>query len=390
MSLRGTLRSPRERPHLPHATGSDFESIRKEVNADLAVGATTVVVTGARRSGKTPFCEIVARFADPRSFPLVIATAPDNFDALAADVLRRCGVLHDIGQSNQQLSHETLVAVLERLLTSISSLQGKVVLIFDDAHQLKAQLVEQVQQLTVFRPKGRGVLQVLLVGEPSLIDLLGADSLRNSRLFISRRHQLPLVAPTATNGAEASQRVRRALPNLWLASTVSAALAIVALTVTWVSHYDVVPPAKAANVFEQRTPAGYIPSAIPSATVDGLASRQSTDPPGQADNRHVPAARVPPKPTAAVVQPVPLADVLRQAAALSKEPNVKALVRLREEVAARVTQSTGIAERDAIAQVIKALDRTLDEARQRQLEVDGQRLAGKDEVRSGTELRSSR
>lgn len=326
-------------------------------------GELIVAVTGAPRSDTIAFCECVSRNSALQSFPFVIAIPPNDFDGLATDLLRQCGLL---GPANRQLTHGSLLAVLERFLTSISSLQAQLLLIFDDAHQLGAQLIEQILQLTTFRREGRAALQVLFVGDPSLIEMLDADDLRQSERYSVKRYELDSIAVAATNTTVTPQPADRFVSVRRLAVAASAALVTVALTITWAVRDDVVPSASAANVLETGASVGYMSPAIS------------------------PPSRALPIPPAEDLQRVALADILTVGTTLAEKPDVRSLVKLRDDIAGRAAQATGAAEREAIETVLRALEGKVDEARRFQLEIDRRRLAGDAGDRSESDAQWSR
>jgi hypothetical protein len=77
------------------------------------------------------------------------------------------------------------------------------------------------------------------------------------------------------------------------------------------------------------------------------------------------------------VRDVPLDEVLRRATAFARQSNVKALQQLRDQIVQRRTAAAGTADVDAFTSALDQLDRDLDEARRRQLELDGRQLGAK-------------
>jgi hypothetical protein len=361
---------------------ADLASISRRVGADVSCGATFVVVTGAPAAGRTRLCELVVKHAGPRSFPLVIETPPDDFDALVVDMLQRFGFLGNAGRNNRSLSHDDLVAVLRRFLQSMSSLNGRVLLLFDEAHQLKPQLIEQLHALTTFQPEGHAVLQAVLVGEPPLIEMLRADDLRDIEPTISRRYHLQSFEPPRSNRRVDARYAASVVSRWWFAVAATPALIILAFTGSWAIRHDIVFSAKPANDLGNRAISGYLspeiaspatgtrPTSVTSVTIDHRAVLGGSATPEPADRSREQATRE---------------EILSRAAAFATEPDVKALVKLRDEVANRAPHSTDDTESEAMASTLKSLDRRLEEAQRLQLEIDGRRLTGADGRRAATD-----
>jgi hypothetical protein len=92
-----------------------------------------------------------------------------------------------------------------------------------------------------------------------------------------------------------------------------------------------------------------------------------------------------PKPVDRSSAQVALDEILGRAATFAAKPDVKALVKLRDEIANRAAHSTDDTESEAMASTLKSLDRRLEEAQRLQLEIDGRRLAGDGGRRAATD-----
>jgi general secretion pathway protein A len=73
----------------------------------------------------------------------------------------------------------------------------------------------------------------------------------------------------------------------------------------------------------------------------------------------------------------PIDDVLRRASELARQPNVRALQQIRDQIARRQDAATGATEAAALKSTLDQLDRYLDEARRRQLVEDGRQLGAR-------------
>ena len=93
-----------------------------------------------------------------------------------------------------------------------------------------------------------------------------------------------------------------------------------------------------------------------------------------------PASPVQDRKIETLVRPSPQVSpesIIGQAEIARAQPDVKALMKLREQVAAQEKQSLD-RDKKEIASTLRTLDRYLEEARRRQLEIDGRRLAAQE------------
>ena len=303
------------------ARDRSLAAIRARVADDLQNGHQLIVVTGAPGTGKTMLCQLIGMNAGPRTFPYLVQTPALDIDRVLTDLAERIGVL-PAGSQNVGLNHSTLAAVWQRFIESLPPLGARAILIFDDAHRLDPLLIEQIYSLTT-SPSGRQALRVVFVGEPGLDGTLRADNLQ-SLGPIARRYQLtPVAKPKAIRWG--------------YAAAVTPPLATIALTAWWTIHHDVSSVVKPAIAVQDKK-------------IETLAR---------------------PSPQ------VSLDPILRQAEMARAQPDVKALMKLREQVAAQEKQSLD-RDKKQIASTLLTLDRYLDEARRRQLEIDGRRLAAQE------------
>jgi hypothetical protein len=196
--------------------------------------------------------------------------------------------------------------------------------------------------------------------------MLDADDLRHSERYIVKRYELDPIAVAATNATVTLQPAHWFVSARRLAVSASAALATVGLTITWAVRHDVVPSASMANVLKARASVGYMSPAIS------------------------PPSRALPRPPTGNLQRVALADILSVGTTLAEKPDVRSLVKLRDDIAGRAAQATGAAEREAIETVLRALESKVDDARRFQLEIDRRRLAGDAADRSESDAQRSR
>jgi hypothetical protein len=289
---------------------------------DLLSGHQLIVVTGAPGTGKTALCQLIGMNTGPRTFPFVVRIPPIDADSVLADLVERIGVLPAGGQ-RRDLTRSTLLTVWQRFIDSLPPLGARAILIFDEAHRLDPLLIEQIYSLTT-TASGRDALQIVFVGEPVLDDILRADNLQGLDGPIARRYQLtPVAKPKAIRWG--------------YAVALMPPLVTIVLTGWWSIHHDIFSVVKPEIAFQDKK-----------------------------------------------IEMLSLEAVLRQAETARAQPDVRALTKLRDQVAARATQLLD-GDRQEIASTLRTLDRFLDEARRLQLEVDGRRLAAREGLPAPTD-----
>jgi general secretion pathway protein A len=516
---------------------ASYQAALQEIAYALPRREPIIVVTGAIGTGKTTLCRIIAERRGPRTVVATISTPPDNVDDLLRQILDGFGLLTDNTSEAVQASHYGLIRTLQQFLTSLVSLNAQAIILFDEAQQLRPDMLEQIRLLSNFDTDNRKLLQIIFVGQPELDDLLAREDLQQMNQRISRRHRLgPLqpaevsayvekrltVARAAQSNGERPQFTAsamraiatlsggiprvintlcdRSLENAWTDQTHTidtatvvraaralnmdvplpvrvrvkrsyvqigaAAVLVLGAVLLWTVRDSAFSrfarrPAAQPDAVQKTAPAVPTPpepvaaaSAPPATTTPAgpdrflivvssfrtqeRAAQVASDIVGlglpafvrnasdwqqvvvgpyvsreaavaaqrrlvdvQFDNTTIsqagtlvaappPTPVVRPPPAAAIRPPgapaksvsddikdLPLDEVLRRASELARQPNVRALQQIREQVVKRQEAASGAAELASYKSAIDQLDRDLDEARRRQLEEDARRLGAK-------------
>jgi general secretion pathway protein A len=107
-----------------------------------------------------------------------------------------CG---DLGVKISRRSKGQYIAHLYQALLDYYAKGLSVVLIIDEAHRLRPELLEEVRLLTNLEtPKGK-LLQVILVGQPELNETLGRHEFRQLKQRISLRYHLRVLTKAETS-----------------------------------------------------------------------------------------------------------------------------------------------------------------------------------------------
>src|SRR2546425_1145217 len=136
-----------------------------------------VHLTGEAGNGKTTVCRLLLNRLSPGVDVALILNPVLTPGELLAAVCDELGVKHE----GQESSWTKLVEALYRHLLVTHGGGRRTVVIVDEAQNLGVGAFEQVRLLTKLEADGQKLLQVILIGQPELIEMLGRTEL----------HQLP-------------------------------------------------------------------------------------------------------------------------------------------------------------------------------------------------------
>jgi general secretion pathway protein A len=170
---------------------------------DLLVGLRRreglLLLTGETGTGKTTLCRAVIETLGHRTFSALVL----NPYMAGAEVLRV--ILRDFGLvSREEIRRGSLARAdvphlldtLEGFLRSLVPLDARAVVIVDEAQSLSPEALDQVRMLGAYEEDGQHLLQIVLCGQPGLLNTLRTDPLRALNERITRRAGLnPLLAP---------------------------------------------------------------------------------------------------------------------------------------------------------------------------------------------------
>lgn len=152
-----------------------------------------LLLTGDTGTGKTTLCRAVIDALGQRAFSAlilnpymtdaeVLRTIVRDFGLVTRDDIRKGAFEHaDVPQ---------LLDTLEAFLRSLVPLNSYAVVIIDEAQSLSPKVLDQIRVLGSMELDGKRLLQIVLVGQPALIETLRADSMRALADRISRRTAL--------------------------------------------------------------------------------------------------------------------------------------------------------------------------------------------------------
>lgn len=144
-------------------------------------------ITGEIGTGKTTLCKALLNSLDQGTKSALIL----NPELSKLQMLK--AVLQDLGISFKKASGVSLIAKLNEFLIQQLSYGNNVILIIDEAQNLRTSLLEQIRLLSNLETEKEKLLQIVLVGQPELRNKLKSPRLMQLRQRISvRYHILPL------------------------------------------------------------------------------------------------------------------------------------------------------------------------------------------------------
>jgi len=151
-----------------------------------------IVVTGEIGTGKTTLCRTLLNRLDQNTKTAFILNP--YFSELQLLQL----IVKDLGIQTKQKNKLALVDALNEFLLEETVQNHNVIVIIDEAQNLKARQLEQIRLLSNLETEKEKLLQLILVGQPELIEKLKLSSLRQLTQRVSVRfHILPLEKPEA-------------------------------------------------------------------------------------------------------------------------------------------------------------------------------------------------
>jgi general secretion pathway protein A len=162
-----------------------------------------LLLTGDSGTGKTTLCRTVLQTLGERTFSALIL----NPYMSGAEVLRI--VLRDFGLvSHEDLRRGALATAdvpqlldtLEGFLQSLVPLGSYAVIIMDEAQSLSPAVLDQIRLLTALEHNQQRLVQVVLCGQPGLLQTIKAEPLHALNERITRRVDLAPLPPADISG----------------------------------------------------------------------------------------------------------------------------------------------------------------------------------------------
>ncbi|EKE75963.1 ExeA family protein [Gallaecimonas xiamenensis] len=167
----------------------------KEALAHLLYGIRNdngfILLTGEVGTGKTTVCRCLLEQLGPQTdLAFVLNPTYSVLELLAAI----CDELHVPYPAQDRWLKTYIDALNEHLLRS-HALGRHTVLIIDEAQNLSGEVLEQLRLLTNLETNERKLLQIILLGQPELLDILARPELRQLSQRITARFHLGPLGP---------------------------------------------------------------------------------------------------------------------------------------------------------------------------------------------------
>ena len=179
-------------PHFLYLSESHEEAIRQLLDAARR-NEGVIVLTGDVGTGKTTIARALLTRLDKTSFASLVLNPFLSVDELLREVLLDFGVIsRDDIRSGRAVSasRHDLTSTLHDFLLSLHAIGAHGVLIIDEAQHLPPEVLEQIRVISTVETNTTHLLQVVLIGQPALLDALAHDGLRQLDSRVSVRATL--------------------------------------------------------------------------------------------------------------------------------------------------------------------------------------------------------
>jgi general secretion pathway protein A len=150
-----------------------------------------IVLVGEVGCGKTTICRRFLSELDPARFDTALILNPR-----VSETQMLKAILTDLGETKLARSQVDLVAQMNRVLLERIDRGRDIVLIIDEAQNLKVEVLEQIRLLSNLETDKQKLLQIVLLGQPELKAVLAREDLRQLRQRILVHYELHPLSHT--------------------------------------------------------------------------------------------------------------------------------------------------------------------------------------------------
>jgi len=179
-------------PHFLYLSESHEDAIHQLLDAARRNEGVTVL-TGDVGTGKTTIARALLTRLDKTSFASLVLNPFLSVDELLRELLLDFGLVsRDDIRSGRAVSasRHDLTSTLHDFLLSLHPIGAHGVLIIDEAQHLTADVLEQIRVISTVETNTANLLQVILIGQPALLDALAQDHQRQLDSRVSVRASL--------------------------------------------------------------------------------------------------------------------------------------------------------------------------------------------------------
>jgi general secretion pathway protein A len=158
-----------------------------------------LLLTGETGTGKTTLCRAVLESLGARTFSAMILNPYMSGAEVFRIVLRDFGLVSPDDLRRGALAKADVPQLLdsiETFLRSLAAIDSHAVIVLDEAQSLSPQVLDQIRLLTALEKDNRRLVQVVLCGQPALLDTLKTGPMLALSERITRRVTLAPLGPT--------------------------------------------------------------------------------------------------------------------------------------------------------------------------------------------------
>jgi general secretion pathway protein A len=178
-------------PRFLYLSESHHGAIRRILQS-LRRRESFIVLSGDIGTGKTTLCRALLEQLDKTTFSCLLLNPFLTVDDLLRQMLVDFGLVSREGSKSERVRNATkheLINALSEFLVTLAPLRGSAVLIIDEAQHLKPDVLEELRIIAGLHSDER-LLQIVLVGQPALLDVLAAADMRQLDQRISLKAML--------------------------------------------------------------------------------------------------------------------------------------------------------------------------------------------------------
>jgi general secretion pathway protein A len=143
-----------------------------------------IVITGEIGAGKTTLCRFFLNRLE-KNIKTALILNPYFSESQLLEAIAK-----DFGLSIKSKTKLAIAWELNKFLLREAELGNNVLLIIDEAQNLKPRILEQVRMLSNLETEKEKLLQIILIGQPELNGILNLDELRQIRQRIMVRYHI--------------------------------------------------------------------------------------------------------------------------------------------------------------------------------------------------------
>jgi len=165
----------------------------REALAHLVYGLNSeggcILLTGEVGTGKTTVCRCLLEQIPEQSNIALVFNPKVTATELLATICDELGIEYPEGEN----SVKTYIDRINAFLLQANSAGQKTVLIIDEAQNMDSTVLEQLRLLTNLETNQRKLLQIIILGQPELLEILSRENMRQlAQRITARFHLIPL------------------------------------------------------------------------------------------------------------------------------------------------------------------------------------------------------